>query len=877
MLRGAARAPDLRPRRHAATGRSVNRVHSRTVRFTPAFLPAITVTQVLAVSETPGTVNWRWTLADAACRAYLRVTGVPVEYDLRPYLSALTRIGAIDAARLADDEVRTRFDLARRRVRDGEKPGAWLPAVYALVREACARVLAMRPFDVQVMAGVALHEGKLAQLATGEGKTLVAVLPAALNALAGRGVHVFTANDYLARRDAEWMGPLYRFFGLSVGVVSEGMSGEERHRAYAADITYLTAREAGFDFLRDHTAAGPDRLVQRPFHYVIIDEADFILIDEARVPLVIAGATAAPDVDHRAMAALARLLRPGVDYQADEYARTVTLTEQGYRHAELLLHGVSLHQPENRLLLSAVHVALHAETLLRRDRDYIVRAGRIDLVDEFTGRVADNRRWPHGIQPAVEAKEGVEVRPEGAILGSIPVQHFVKLYPKIAGMTATAVPSAEEFEAFYGLRTVVFPTNRPCRRVDAPDVVFTGRAAKMAALLTEIARVHGTGRPILVGTASVGESEELAAALRLRAIKCRVLNARHDAREARIVARAGTLGAVTISTNMAGRGTDIVLGGGDERAREQVTTLGVLYVIGTNRHESRRIDDQLRGRAGRQGDPGSSRFFVSLEDDLIQRYGVMTLIPKRHRPRPQDTPVDDPVVHREVARAQRIIEGQNFEIRQTLWRYSALVDEQRRAVYDWRQALFSNDVEPATCERIAPGHYRDLERAVGADALRRAENLLTMHLVDRHWCHHLALVEDIREGIHLQRYGGREPLTEFHRQIGNAYAAMMNAVRDEVVDTFGRLSASGGALDLEQVGVRGPSSTWTYLVNDNPFSTIGISLMASRSIGYSAAVGMLAVLYAPITAAVTAALFLRRGLRRRSDAAGRSDADRDPS
>ena len=393
--------------------------------------------------------------------------------------------------------------------------------------------------------------------------------------------------------------------------------------------------------------------------------------------------------------------------------------------------------PNGSVLLAALHVALHAETLLQRDRDYIVRGGRVDLVDEFTGRVADNRRWPHGIQPAVEAKEGVEVRTEGRILGSIPIQHFVRLYPKVAGMTATAVPAAEELKTFYGLTTVVFPTNQPCRRVDEPDVVFTDRGAKDAALLDEIVRVHATGRPILVGTASVRESEALAKALTRRHVKCRVLNARHDAREARIVARAGALGAVTISTNMAGRGTDIVLGGGDSRARDAVVALGGLYVIGTNRHESRRIDDQLRGRAGRQGDPGSSRFYISLEDDLIQRYGVMTLIPKRHRPSPQGTPVDDPVVHREIARAQRIIEGQNFEIRKTLWQYSALVDEQRRTIAAWRQALLRDEIEPKTCEEDAAAHHADLAAAVGPATLRRVENLLTMRVIDQHWSDHL--------------------------------------------------------------------------------------------------------------------------------------------
>ena len=816
----------------------------------------------LMTDETDSNSDQHWGAA-SIYDSYLWMTGIPVQYNLRRYLSALARIDAIETSSLPDAELRTRFDQARARAGAGEPLDSLLPEVYALVREACFRTLGMRPFEVQVMAGVALHRRKLVQLATGEGKTLVAVLPAVLDALEGKGVHVLTANDYLARRDAEWMAPAYQFFGLRAGFVQQGMTIPERQAAYATDITYLTAKEAGFDYLRDHTVDSVARVVQRPFHLAIVDEADFILIDEARVPLVIAGSTTAPAVDHATLAALARKLRPGADYRADEYARNVVLTDAGFRSIEALLGCRDLHQPRNQLLLSAVQVALHAQALLRRDRDYIVRDGRVELVDEFTGRVAEDRRWPHGIQPAVEAKEGVEVRVEGKILGSIPIQHFVKLYPKIAGMTATAAPAADEFKTFYGLSTVVFPTNRPCRRVDEPDLVFSHRDAKMAALIEEIACVHATDRPILVGTASVGESEALAAALARQGIECRVLNARHDVQEARIIARAGVTGAVTISTNMAGRGTDIVLGGGNEADRAQVVALGGLYVIGTNRHESRRIDDQLRGRAGRQGDPGSSRFYISLEDDLIQRYGVMELIPKRQRPERRPDPIENPVVHREIARAQRIIEGQNFEIRRTLWRYSALVDEQRRSVYARRQELLRGEIEPSFCEDQATEHYRKLESMVGPRALRHTENLLTVHLLDRHWSDHLALIEDIREGIHLQHYGGRQPLDEFHRQIVEAFAAMMEDVRSEAVAAFRELSVDGGTVNLQQAGFRGPSSTWTYLVNDNPFSSFGVSLLASRNIGMSAAVGMLAVLYFPITLAISASMLLRRWLRRR--------------
>jgi preprotein translocase subunit SecA len=806
----------------------------------------------------------RGTIRDSIRRSYLTLAGIPIEYDLRLYRRQLARIDAVNVAGLSDDQLRAQFDEARRRALDGEDLDDLLPEVYALTREVCARVLGLRPFDVQMMAAIALHQGKLAQLATGEGKTLAAVLPAALNALTGRGVHVLTANDYLARRDAAWMGGAYRFLGLSVASVAQGLGREDRRKAYAADITYVTAKEAGFDFLRDHTVTDPAHLVQRPFHYVIVDEADFILVDEARVPLVIAGETASPDINHRMIAGVVGQLRAGEDYRTDEHERNVAVTDAGFRRIQTLLGCGPLHAPKQHLLLAAIHVALHAEVLLHRDRDYIVRDGHIELVDEFTGRVADNRRWPHGIQPAVEAKERVEIRIEGTVLGSIPIQHFVRLWPKIAGMTATAVPSAVEFKEFYDLTTVVFPPNRPCRRVDEPDVVFSHRQAKMAVLADEIGRVHATGRPVLVGTSSVAESEALGLALRGRRIKCRVLNARHDAREALIVARAGMPGAVTISTNMAGRGTDIVLGGGDARLHDQVAALGGLYVIGTNRHESRRIDDQLRGRAGRQGDPGSSRFFISLEDDLIRRYGVVGLIPVRHRPSRQEGPVNDLIVSREIARAQRIVEGQNFEIRRTLWRYSVMVEEQRAQMCERREEWLHDAIEPRACIEGAPKHYAELERAVGAADLRRIENRLTLILLDRRWSAHLGVIEDIREGIHLQRYGGRNPLTEFQKQIIDAYAAMMEGLRDEVVETFGRLSAERGTIDLDRAGLRGPTSTWTYLINDNPFSSFGLSLIAPGNLGMSMATSFLALLYWPFTIVAVAAVFVRRMIRRNS-------------
>ena len=803
--------------------------------------------------------------ASAIARAVSRLRGMPVRYDLAPYRRVLARIDAVETRGLPDADLASHVAVLRDQARQGRPLDALLPEFYAIARETCARALGLRPFDVQMMAAVALHEGRLAQMATGEGKTLAAVLPAALNALTGRGVHVFTANDYLARRDAEWMRPVYERLGLSVASVAQSSTRAGRRGAYAADVTYVTAKEAGFDFLRDQTMTEAADMVHRPFHFVIVDEADFILIDEARVPLVIAGEAPSPPVPHAVVAAAVSRLRPGLDFVVDENARNVALTDAGFRQAEHLFGCPPLHRPEQQTLLAAIHVALHARALLHRNRDYIVRRGRIELVDEFTGRVAENRRWPHGIQPALEAKEGLDVRPEGKVLGSIPIQHFVRLWPKLAGMTATAEPSAVELHEFYGLTTVVLPPNRPCIRVDEPDVVFTHREPKVRALVEEIARVHATDRPVLVGTASVAESEELAALLRGRRVKCRVLNARHDAREALIVSRAGMPGAVTISTNMAGRGTDIVLGGGDPAVRERVAALGGLYVIGTNRHESRRVDEQLRGRAGRQGDPGSSRFFVSLEDDLATRYGIQDLIPAGHRPAPQETPVEDPAVRHAVARAQRVIEGQNFEIRRTLWRYSSMVEEQRQLMFAHRQGLLEDGGHPGFCAEEAAAHYDALAREAGVQRVREAERRLALILLDRRWSDHLALIDDIREGIHLQRYGGRLPITEFQRQIIDAYAEMMEGLREEVVGVFGRLRAEGGEIDLDRAGIRGPTSTWTYLVNDNPLPSFGLQLIAPGNVGVSIATMTLAVLYFPITVGVVTTMFIRRWLRRRQE------------
>lgn len=744
--------------------------------------------------------------------------GGPDLHDLGDYRRRLTEIDRLEPRlkRLDDNSLRQTSRRLADQVRDDAATEETIEEAAALVREVAWRILGQRPFGVQLLAGLAMHDGRLVEMATGEGKTLTAVLPAYLGGLTGRGVHVLTFNDYLARRDAEWMGPIHRFLGLSVGWVAGGMSRGERQRSYGRDITYVTAKEAGFDLLRSQLASEPDEVVHRPFHQAIVDEADSILIDEARVPLVIAGVLGSPEETPYGLAELVDRLDPDLHFATDEYSRNIELTPEGIDCVESLLGCGNLLATHNLGLLTGINCALHAKVLLRRDVDYIVREGRIQLVDEFTGRVVEDRHWPDGLQAALEAKEGLKLRPEGRILGSITLQHFVRLYPKLAGMTATASPAADELSRTYGMKVLVVPQNRPSIRVDHPDVVFTHRQAKHRALVEEIRQVHSTGRPILVGTSSVKESEDLARLLGQAGIEVQVLNARNDAMEAGIIAEAGALEAVTISTNMAGRGTDIRLGGADEKDRDRVVALGGLYVIGTNRHESLRIDQQLRGRAGRQGDPGSSRFFISLEDDLIVRYGVRNLIPRKLLPEDQDEPLDNPVVRREIGRAQRIVEGQNTETRKTLFGYSSVLEEQRKIIQRRRQDLLAGTTMGRFAE-LSPERYERLASMVGEGLLADAEKRVRVFQLDRCWSDHLAHIADIREGIHLRRVSGQDPFAEYVIQAADAFSEMESQVEEASLRAFEAAEITSRGIDLEQEGLKGPSSTWTYLVNDDPF------------------------------------------------------------
>lgn len=662
---------------------------------------------------------------------------------------------------------------------------------YALVCEAAKRTLGLQPYEVQIMAAIALHEGFLIEQHTGEGKTLSAVMPAYLNGLIGGGVHVLTFNDYLANRDAEWMGPIYRFLGLTVKSVQAGMSLSEKREAYAADITYVTAKEAGFDYLRDTIVLEEADTVHRPFHYVIVDEADSLLLDEARVPLVIAGEPGSSGNDGIRFAEVARQFEQDVHYEFDEFHRNVYLNEAGAAKAEELLGCGNLYESHNSDLLSSLNCALHAELLLKKDVDYIVRDGQIELIDEYTGRVAENRHLPDGLQGALAAKEGLQLKAGGKILGTITLQHFLSLYPKICGMTATAHVSAMEFANIYALQVVQIPPNRPNIRIDHPHRIYTHKEAKLKALVQEITSVHRTGRPILIGTSSVEESDLLAEALAAAGVPCHVLNAKNDAKEAEIIAKAGEIGAVTVSTNMAGRGVDIRLGGGSPAQAEAVAKLGGLYVMGTHVHESVRIDNQLRGRSGRQGDPGASVFFISLEDELMLRFGIDKVIPPAYRDLKQDDALEESVLRSKIMHIQRVMMGQNFDIQQELNRYSDLVEEQRRILYEERLGILK-----------------------GKTPMSPSEQRVRLFYIDKFWADHLAYVSYIRESIHLTSLVNRNPIDEFHAQIIQAFEQIPAKVNRESEKMLERLGGSNDPAMWEELGMKSPASTRTYMIND---------------------------------------------------------------
>nr|NLJ02191.1 preprotein translocase subunit SecA [Bacillota bacterium] len=696
--------------------------------------------------------------------------------------------------------------------------------------------LNMRHFDVQLLGGIILHQGRIAEMKTGEGKTLVATLPVYLNALTKQGVHVVTVNDYLARRDAEWMGQIYEFLGLSVGVVVNGLSFAERKTAYSADITYGTNNEFGFDYLRDNMVVSPEQMVQRPLHYAIVDEVDSILIDEARTPLIISGAAEDSARHYMRFAQIVPQLRPERDYNVDEKARTIAITEEGVARVEKILGIDNLFDDVHFELNHYLNQALKAKEFFVRDRDYVVKDGEVIIVDEFTGRLMPGRRYSDGLHQSIEAKEGVSVLKESQTLASITYQNYFRMYEKLAGMTGTAKTEEEEFRKIYGLDVVVIPTNKPMIRKDLPDAVYKTAKGKERAIIRDIVERHSKGQPVLVGTISIESSEKYSAMLKREGIPHQVLNAKYHDKEAEIVKYAGQKGMVTIATNMAGRGTDIVLG-------EGVVELGGLHIIGTERHESRRIDNQLRGRAGRQGDPGSSQFYVSMEDDIMRLFGSERIMGIMDRLGwEEDQVIDHPQISKGIENAQKRVESRHFEIRKQVLEYDDVMNQQREVIYGQRRGVlldeniseqisamfepvFERLVQRYADEKIIPEEW-DLEglrqqyaeivgkplpltvdelgdltpeeivqRLVGLakeayaqrtaeyglDLQRQIEKVVLLQIIDQKWMNHLSAMDDLREGIGLRALAQRDPLLEYRFEAYQMFQEMVNSIQEDTI------------------------------------------------------------------------------------------------
>jgi preprotein translocase subunit SecA len=818
-----------------------------------------------------------------------KIFGSRNERLLRQYSHVVRRINALEpsVSALSDAELAARTVSLRERVGNGEEIDSVLPEAFAVVREAGKRTLQMRHFDVQLIGGMVLHHGKIAEMRTGEGKTLVATLPAYLNALTGKGVHIVTVNDYLAQRDADWMGRIYRFLGLNVGVNLTQMAHTEKQAAYAADITYGTNNEFGFDYLRDNMVFAASERVQRGLHYAIVDEVDSILIDEARTPLIISGqADDNIDIYYRLNELAPRLTRQKEeqgegDYWVDEKAHQVLLSEEGHEHAERILAdagmlpvGASLYDPHNISLMHHLYAALRAHALYHRDQHYVVQDGEVIIVDEFTGRLMMGRRWSEGLHQAVEAKEGVPIQRENQTLATITFQNYFRMYNRLAGMTGTADTEAYEFQQIYHLETVVIPTHLKMVRKDENDLVFRTFQEKVDAVVEDIKDCHERGQPVLVGTTSIENSELLAGYLEKQKLPHQVLNAKQHAREAEIVAQAGRPKMITIATNMAGRGTDIVLGGavepqilairenaelapsekelqigklrGEWQLRhDQVIAAGGLHIVGTERHESRRIDNQLRGRSGRQGDSGSSRFYLSLEDPLLRIFGGERLSSIMQRLKmPEGEPIEHSIVNRSIAKAQNRVESRNFDIRKQLLEFDDVANDQRRVIYQQRNELLETEDISDTIRNMIAGQIEDsvrlyvpresveeqwdlpaletalmaeyqvavpvgewakteaelsdetiIERVraealkqyeskveqVGADMFHPFERSLMLQTIDKHWREHLASLDYLRQGIHLRSFAQKNPKQEYKREAFELFSDMLDRVKHEVV------------------------------------------------------------------------------------------------
>ncbi|MBL7684506.1 MAG: preprotein translocase subunit SecA [Deltaproteobacteria bacterium] len=776
---------------------------------------------------------------------------------------------------LSDDDLKSQTQLFKQRIANGEPLDSLLPEAFAVTREASKRVLGMRHFDVQFIGGIALHQGKIAEMKTGEGKTLVATAPVYLNALAGKGVHVVTVNDYLARRDAEWMGRLYKFLGLSAGTILHGLNDQQRHAAYHSDVTYGTNNEFGFDYLRDNMKFDLESCVQRELNFAIVDEVDSILIDEARTPLIISGPSEESTDKYYRINQIIPHLQKDKDFTIDEKSKTVVLVEEGVAHVEKLLGVENLYDPTHMEILHHVNQGLRAHTLYKRDVEYVVKEDEVIIVDEFTGRLMPGRRWSDGLHQAVEAKEGVTVENENQTLATISFQNYFRMYKKLSGMTGTADTEAAEFGKIYNLDVMVIPTHRSMVRKDHPDMIYKNEKGKFRAVVKEVEECHAKGQPVLVGTISIEKSEVLAGMLSRRGIKHHVLNAKQHDKEAEIVAQAGRFGAVTISTNMAGRGTDILLGGNPEflarskmskesapedfekyleefkkvceEEKKKVSEAGGLHIIGTERHESRRIDNQLRGRAGRQGDAGSTRFYISLEDDLMRIFGSDRISKMMDRlGMEEDEPIFHPWISKAIENAQKKVEGHNFDIRKNLIEFDDVMNQQRSTVYSLRRELLAGenlrekvidwmdqsverlvtDFEPGKNEewnikglkdRVfqtfaihmneldslshdnsadevgekifnrAMDFYEEKEKHITPEILRQIERVVLLQTLDALWKDHLLNMDHLREGIGLRGYAQKDPIVEYKREGYTLFETMITQISEDSLQKLFRV------------------------------------------------------------------------------------------
>ncbi|MFH7320163.1 preprotein translocase subunit SecA [Desulfurivibrio sp. D14AmB] len=773
-----------------------------------------------------------------------KMFGSQNERLLKTMQPVVERINALEPEIKALDDAALVAKTAefRQRLEQGATLDELLPEAFAVVREASVRVLGLRHFDVQLIGGMVLHQGRIAEMKTGEGKTLVATLAVYLNALGGRGVHVVTVNDYLARRDSEWMGQLYTFLGLTVGVIVHGLDDQQRKEAYGADVTYGTNNEFGFDYLRDNMKFRVEDFCQREYNFAIVDEVDSILIDEARTPLIISGPADASTELYVKVNTLLPRFKAETHFTVDEKAKSVALTEEGVALGEELLGVENLYDPRNIEQLHHLTQALKAHVLFKRDVDYLVRDDQVVIVDEFTGRAMAGRRFSDGLHQALEAKEGVRVERENQTMASITFQNYFRMYEKLAGMTGTADTEAAEFKKIYNLDVMVIPTHHPMIRIDYPDAIYKTLAAKYRAIVREIKELHEKGQPVLVGTINIDVSEKISAMLKKQKIPHAVLNAKQHDKEAEIVADAGQRGKVTIATNMAGRGTDIKLG-------EGVAELGGLHILGTGRHESRRIDNQLRGRSGRQGDPGSSRFFLSLEDDLLRIFGSERISGIMDRlGMEEDEPIEHNMISKAIENAQRKVEGHNFEIRKHLLEYDDVMNKQREVIYSQRrEVLSSTDLKEVVWEMVedlvqglvaefadekvlsadwdwnglnerctilfgfAPEwdeearadlnaeqltdrlrqlltqRYEEREAQVGTENMRQLERIILLQMVDSHWKEHLLNMDHLKEGIGLRGYGQKNPLIEYKREGFQMFMEMIDRMREQTVSTLFRV------------------------------------------------------------------------------------------